>query len=340
MKRFVIFLALFIASVVVSPSRSLGASKSSPEPLAEIPIEIVNNRTVVHVPVADYFLHMVLDTGASKTALFQSDDFTFDDLEKNGRAKILFPALDETITGSRLMPIDIMFGEHTYRPQSILLIHKRPPVGDRLNFKFDGVLGQDFFAAYVVEMDSRNRLLRLYARGTDLSGANNFTKIKLHLKGGSPHIKFTNKFPWERARSEKELLLDTGYPGLIVLWNDRQFRLAAGRSNVEDYRTENKGIFARATFKISRLRFLGAPIFLGANIPKQVQERDGLIGAHVLNQFHFVIDFGSKQLLLDRSHVRFDRIDGSFYVPNNETFVYKKFAEFEASSKLKIEMKY
>jgi len=313
----------------------VSVAEEKPMPLAEIPIEKVNNRTVVHIPVANYWLHMVLDTGASSTALFQSSDYEFADLEKTGRARILFPALDEEVEGTRLAPVAIKFGPHTYQPDSLLLIHKRPPIGDRLNFKFDGVLGQDFFMQYVVEIDHIGHVLRLYTKGTDLR-KHFFTRIGLHMKGSSPHIKFENTMPWERWKSTKELLLDTGFAGLMVLWNERQFKLAAGSSNVEAYREENKGVFSRASFRIARLKFRHAPIFLGPKVPKQVKERDGLIGAHVVNQFHHVIDFGNRQLLLDSSRIWFNQIDGRFYVPNNESHVYKTFNKIDATAKFVI----
>jgi len=278
----------------------------------------------------------VLDTGATSTALFQSAGFEFDDLEKNGTADILFPALDQMVEGSRLAPVDIRFGDHVYTPDDVLLIHKRPPVGDRLNFKFDGVLGQDFFSRYVVEVDPKELKVRLHAKGTNLR-RQFFTSLKLSFKGSSPYIQFNNKFPWEMRQSTKELLLDTGFPGLMVIWNERHFSMAAGKSNVETYKAENRGVFTRATFKIDRLKFLRAPIFIGAKVPKQVQKRDGLIGANVLNQLHHVIDFGNKRLLLGSARFDFDRIDGHFYVPNNEDYIYKRFNDIGASSKFVIE---
>ena len=299
-------------------------AKEAPVPLAILPIERVHNRTVVTILVDHYRLHMALDTGATSTALFQSEEYEFSDLKETGKAQILFPALDVSVPGSRLVPIDIKFGDHTFRPDGLLLIHKRPPIGDRLNFKFDGILGQDFFSQYVVELDPSELIMRLYAKGTNLKSSF-VTSIKLYMKGTSPHIKFRNKLPWEKTASTKDLLLDTGFPGMMIIWNDFHFRKAAGASNVEKFREENKGIFTRATFNIAKLRFVAAPIFIGATIPKQARERDGLIGANVLNQFRHAFDFGNKQLLLDSANTKSNTIDGHFYVPNNETYVYKRF---------------
>ena len=337
MKKLFFFLLLLLPTVAQAANEAeRTASREKTVPLAVLPTEMVNNRTVVHLPIANYFLHMVFDTGASNTALFQSRDFAFDDLEKVGPAKILFPALNEAVEGSRLAPIPIQFGDHTYTPKKLLLIHKRPPVGDRLNFKFDGVLGQDFFSNYVVEFDPKAHVVRLYTAGTNLR-RNYFTRLRLHMKQSAPHIVFNTQLPWEKRSSFKKLLLDTGFPGLMVIWNARHFSMAVGQSNIKAYQKENRGVFTRATFKLGKLKFMRAPIFIASNVPQQAQKRDGLIGANILNQFNHVIDFGNKQLLLDAGRFQFDRIDGHFYVPNNESFIYKNFQNFEAASKFVIE---
>jgi predicted aspartyl protease len=324
--------AILLAVSFLPDAPLQAAPKIAPVPLASIPIEFVNNRTVIHIPVAHYHLHMVLDTGASSTALFVSNEHDFSDLVQTGKAKILFPALDEIVEGQHLAPIPIKFGEHIYTTDSLLLINQRPPIGDRLNFKFDGVLGQDFFAQYVVEINPQDYVLRLYPKGTNLSRLS-FSRIKLYLKNGAPYIRFNHKFPWEIRGTTKKMLLDTGFPGLMIIWNKRHFSQAVGKSNVAAYKAENKGVFTRATFQVGELKFFNAPIFIAANIPRQAQKRDGLIGANVLNQLHHVIDFPNKQLLLGVARLGRDRIDGHFYVPNNEDYVYKHFTDFEATSK-------
>lgn len=320
-----------IVTILAQPVQSA----TKPTPIASVPTEKVNNRIVVHVPVGRYRLHLVLDTGATSTALFQSDDYLFDDIARTGDASILFPALDEQVEGHTLEPVTLQFGDYQYTAKEMLLVRKRPPVGDRLNFKFDGVLGQDFFDQHTVELDVKTHQLRLYPKGTNLR--RHFARrIKLHMKGLAPHIKFESQLPWERRETTKEMLLDTGFPGLMVIWNERHFELAAGKKNAEIYRKENRGVITRATFKMGSLKFFDAPLFLGANVPKQVQKRDGLIGANILNQFNHAIDFTNKQLLLGSTRSKYDFVDGTFYLPNNEEYVYKRYFEKGTGSKFVI----
>jgi len=319
------FNLLFAVVVILWTSQAGYADDGAvAQPLATLPVSYVNNRPVISIPVAHYQLRLILDTGATSSALFQSDAHSFTDLPKSGTAKIIFPALDEIITGSKLAPVPFMLGEHSFSPSGLLLIHKRPPVGDRLNFKFDGVLGQDFFRQFVVELEPINNILRIYKTGTNLASKYK-TQLKLHLKKNAPYIIFKNKMPWETKTAIKELLLDTGYPGLMVIWSDRHFRQAASQSEFEALKTNNTGIFTRASFRIGQLKFLSAPIFIAAKVPRQAQKRDGLIGSNILNQFHHVIDFTGGKLLLASRRLKFDHIDGGFYLPNNETFIEKNY---------------
>ncbi|MBL4836086.1 MAG: hypothetical protein JKY34_00795 [Kordiimonadaceae bacterium] len=316
---------LFIL-VIATGSPAFARDIDWPVPLAEIPIRILDNRIVINARIADYQLELVLDTGASSSALFQSTKQDFADLVTERRAEIVFPALDETVSGSRLKTMPIYLGDHTYLPDRLLRIERRPPIGDRLNFRFDGVLGQDFFEQYVVEIEPKTNMLRLYTSGEKLKKKFK-TILKLHMRGTAPHIRFRSKLPWEQTAVTKELLLDTGYPGAIAIWERSHFNQAARGENKKKLRAENKGIFTWANFKIGRMRFTRTPIFLAPKEPKQVQERDGLIGANILAQFHHVIDFKSERLMLQGTSFGYKRIDGYLYTLNNEAFLVKRFTE-------------
>lgn len=301
-------------------------------PLTEIPIYQVNNRNVVEVPVANYTLNLVLDTGASKTALFQSEDYEFNDLARVGSSEILFPALDEKVTGSILEPLNVLFGDYSFTVEAPLLIAKRPPIGDRLNFAFDGVLGQDFFHRFVVEIDPDEQIMRLYPPESDI-GRRFPRRIGLTLRDNAPYIEFKDKMPWELRESDKSMLLDTGYPGVMVVWNHDHFNSAAGRKRADELRAKNRGVFTKATFKLGGVRFLLAPIFIAPNVPQQAGERDGIIGNNVLNAHHHIIDFPNGAVYMKKRAVTFNKIDGAFYVPNREGYIYKRFERTEAIMK-------
>lgn len=313
-----------VAAVIAMSLPASALSLISQQPLAELPIELIDNRVQLDLSVQGYELKFALDTGASRTVIFQSDKYDFEDLPSVADTRVLFPALDEFVQGRKLVPLPIMLGEHVFTPSRPILIRQRPPIGDRLSFKFDGILGRDFFEQFVVEIAPNSRTMRLYEKGTDLRDYFQ-TYIPLYMKGSAAHVRFRSKLPWEKNPSMKELLLDTGYPGAMVIWDTGHFRKAAGTSKVEPFQEQNKGIVTLAGFRVGTLRFDRVPLFVAPSEPKQAQERDGLIGNNVLAQFHHVIDFGRQQLLLSSKRRYRHPVDGTFYPPNNEDFIVKDY---------------
>lgn len=311
----------WVACVAYLP---VSAASEKPPPLLELPINIINNRTVVEAAIAGYSIALILDTGASTTSLFQSKAQDFSTLQTNGQAHVLFPALNISLTGQKLVRQTVTIGTLEFEAENILLIHNKHSISDRLDIQFDGVLGQDFFNSYVVEVDPHKNLLRLYSPGTDLRRFYR-TKLRLHMKEMAPHIKLTSKMPWESISATKELMLDTGYPGFMVFWSEKHFKGAARGENRSRLIAENTGIFTRSSFRVGTLRFVRAPVFVTPNEPKQLHERDGLIGSNVLAQFAHVIDFPSEHVLLTASVINFNRIDGDHYVLNQESFIVKNF---------------
>ncbi len=295
-----------------------------PEPLAEIPIQIVNNRVLVPITIGGYDLDMALDTGASATALFQSKDLDYGDLIVRDHANIIFPALDEIVEGVRLEPELIRIGAFEYLPTRLIRVDRRPPIGDRLDLRFDGVLGQDFFGSYVVEINRHSKLMRLYEAGTDLTDYFK-TTLSLFMKNTAPHIIVKSRMPWEKNVRQKELMIDTGYPGAMVIWGSNQFKQAARGEDVRNLKETNTGIFTNANFRIGPLKFLRTPVFVAPREPRQAQKRDGLIGSNVLIWYHHVIDFPGKRLLLDTWNVDFNFMDGALYLPNDEGYMVKSY---------------
>ena len=306
-------------------------------PLAELPIHIIDNRVVVEASIEQYSLQLVLDTGASTTAIFESEKQAFPDLQAYGTAHILFPGLDQTIAGSRLIPVPIRFEGHSYLPEKLVRIERRTPVGNRLNFRFDGVLGQDFFGEYVVEIDPEKLLLRLYSKGTNLSTYFR-TKVAMHMKGTAPHIRVNSRMPWEQSKTivTKTLLLDTGYSGVMVIWSKKHFKWANNQAGQKIAEGKKTGIFTQGPVNFGKVLVLDAPIFLTPNVPKQAVKRDGLFGAMVLVQFHHVIDFSSRLLLLKHKPSTNREIESTFYAPNNEDFIHKNFPRYFSPTQIVI----
>jgi len=327
-------LSLFFG--IIYSASSYARNTGNEIPLAEAPFDLINNRVQIRVKVREFTLRFLLDTGASRTVLFQSEKYPFNDLQTIEETNVVFPALDETVSGLTLAPLKFSISQHSFFVQKPLLILDTTPIGNQLHFEFEGILGQDFFNSFVIEVNPKTRILKLYPKGTKLKKRFR-TRLKLHMKGHSPHIRLVSKLPWERYAKSKSLLLDSGYPGSMVIWDDKHFQLASRGKDTPQLKADNIGIFTHATFEVGNLRFIEAPVFISANPPKQARKRQGLLGGNVLNQFHYVIDFGSKKLWLSVVGVHRTGIDGGFYPPNNEEYIVRDFNKPETSAVLVIE---
>lgn len=308
----------------------------APDPLVKLPFELINNRVQLSLSTPTHELNFVLDTGASRTVLFQSNTEDFAALPVKANTNVIFPALNESVEGSELAPFPIFIGGIRFTPSRPILIKQRPPIGDRLNFNFDGILGRDFFQSYAVEINPYSQVLKLYPAGTDLRRRFQ-SHIPLYMDKNMPHVRFRSKLPWEKDPSLKELLLDTGYAGALVIWGRRHFKKAIGHDSIKPYLRENVGVITVANIKVASLIFQRVPLFVAPYEPKQARRRDGLMGSNILSQFHHVIDFPNKRLLLASKRLHDHPIDGSFYPLNNENFVVKDYREKTATFKVVIE---
>lgn len=300
-------------------------AQSRQDVIATIPFEFENNRIRLTVDMDGAQLKVLLDSGASTSVLF--DDEIFASIPSTSKsASVLFPALDEEVSGVKLQPISLNLSGQRVQLKDLVLLNDKSNLKQRLLLRYDGIIGQELFELYTVEVDPALKEIRLFGRGTDL-GPKYRTKYTLHLRNGAPHIRMRSKMPWEQTPTAKEMLVDTGYPGAIVFWDSMHYRRAAKLT--PEVHGKNAAIVGRANFRFGSLAFNHAPVYLGAYPPRQIGERDGLIGATILNNFRYAFDFAGKQMwmLSHKDDAGFRRmVDGTFYPPNDDEFVFSDFA--------------
>lgn len=318
----VAFLMLTVASLAPGTTT---AQDSIPAHKAEIPFEFENNRIRLTMELQGTAITMLLDSGASTSILFGHDHDLITSLKAVGKTAILFPALDERIEGDTIENVELLLAGEPILLEKMVRLDSKSDLRARLLLRYDGILGQEFFQQFAIEIDPAARVLRLYDRGSDLSALYRTTHT-LYMQDDAPHIRFRSKMPWETMPSTKEMLVDTGYPGAIVFWDSTHYRKAA-KLTPEAYR-DSAAIVGRASFSFGRLKFLGTPVYLGAYPPKQVGKRDGLIGASILNNFSYAIDLTSRKMwmLSIAEGSNYSRqIDGTFYPPNDDDYVFSAF---------------
>ena len=306
---------------------------AKPAPVAELSIKIVDNRTHILFTGPDIFggpgndLTFLLDTGTT-TSVFFDRSFIPDSALTDNEAQVNFPAIGHIVTGKRLGNVPLGSGDAMFVSSNGLLIMGETDVKEALDANFSGIIGQELFRRFVVEIDPQEGKMRLYPPGSDLTEEFEI-RHRLRMSGHTPYIVFKSRLPWEKRITKKRMMLDSGYPGGLVFWSKRHFMLVASPNERRELAEKNMGIMTAANIKFGNLNFENLPVFIASNVPQQSESRDGLIGASILAQYRHVIDFQAQRLLLspllDERGKPVQIIDGAVYTPNNEDFLVKFF---------------
>lgn len=297
-----------------------------PAPLASIPVELSDNRIHAAFSIENRPQRLLLDTGASVSLLFPTSGIDAD--RRGDSVPVHFPAFGTSAQGHRLSGLEIRAGEFRFTSETILLLANDAPFVRDFGGKFTGILGRDFLRHFVVEVMPSQKLLKLYAPDTDLSPHYRL-RHTLVMDAGAPYIIHRFRLPWESWPTRKNLLLDTGYPGGVALWNDRHFDRATEPEEEKELKAAGKGIVYFGAIRFGKLLFRNIPVFVGPSAPDQPDDRHGLIGASMFLPFRYVIDLGGGQLLLTprspAKGVGFQISNDVIYTPGDEDFILKDF---------------
>lgn len=324
-----IFYKCLVVTVIFLVSGLPAANAANPpDSVAEFPIRTIDNRTHILFDGPNGPVVFLLDTGATTTVIFDRTIVPEGALTESDEAQILFPAINRSVTGKRIGKLTLTAGGSHFISQNGLLLEHATGIQDELEAEFSGIIGQEMFRRYVVEIDPQNEILRLHPLGTDLEDLFEIEHI-LQIRDRTAYITFRSQMPWEKYMTRKNMLLDSGYPGGMVFWSRKHFMQTTSLTERKMLTEKNMGVLTAANVSFGSLYFENLPIFIASSVPQQSTGRDGLIGASILSQYHHVIDFGGKRLLLtpivDENGDPVQMIDGAVYTPNNEDYLVKFF---------------
>ncbi|NVJ99577.1 MAG: hypothetical protein HWE25_15615 [Alphaproteobacteria bacterium] len=326
---------LLMLNLLLAPALpAMAASKDFTEEsrfraIAVLPMRVVNNRIHILFEVNGVNVEMLLDTGASATVFFENKTLKPEHFALRDSVEVSFPAFRASATGFRLPTVTLTSGTYEFSTDNALFINEDEEVSDQLASKIDGILGRDFFEAHIVQIDPVAETVTLVKNGTKI-GFGYRHRHAIHMDGGTPYIIHRSKLPWEAIKTQKKLLLDTGYPGGIVYWDQKQFLQATSSQEREALEAQNKGVLYFGLVRFGRLIFRNIPIFISPDAPQKVDDRDGIIGATMFRPFRYAIDFNRNALWLDpitKSYgIGYQISNTVVYTPGNEEFIVKKFA--------------
>lgn len=279
--------------VIMAPEGASVLSDGT-RPVADVMIYRQHNR--IFVPVSTHTgerLIMLFDSGATTSILLtEPEELTAQD---DGVHPIYFPAFDVKAFGKKAEGLRFSIGEAPLPQHTGYRIHAGLKERIERDFYFQGILGQDVLRHYIVEIHMAKRRLRLWPRSAQV--AERFqTARAIEEDGGRPVIELSTDLPWNSRKKNQKLLLDTGYPGSLVMWSTKRFKrkLEGVHDSIRDY----KNFAMVMDFGFSGARLKRAPIFV-VESRLHAKRQDGIVGMAFLSMLHFAIDMNRQRLYLN-----------------------------------------
>lgn len=261
----------------------------------------------------------LFDTGAMGTVIFRHPRTA--DLALSSRGEIAIGGLgDGARPVAQVAPgVALQLGPLTLRDMTVLVL----PV-DRLALFgspelvfIDGIIGNDLWTRFGVEVDAAAGRMRLHRLGTtDLgSGARSAALTVRH-----DHLFVPVRVTLDARRDPVavDLLLDTGAAGALYLVTDPVRGLVPPEGAVmiegRGIQGQSRAIAARSTaVEVADVRWLNVPTDFGPEGAGSRALGAGMIGVGLLSRARWALDIGQSRLWLtpgDASEHRFE--DGSF----------------------------
>lgn len=307
MLRAIVFFFLAIASVAGPSMAQSPATGRTAEPAYTIPFELYDNRIYLQVSGAGFGPRwFLLDTGAQVTH-FTSELVGTAGLRTAGRVGISGTGAAR-IRGAYVAPTRLTIGRlqlPVRRGVSAPAEALFGPVYSGTGRRFDGVLGYDLFAAYVVQIDYAGRQLRLYQSGRQPTSPT-AAALPIRIVDKKPYL--TGLLEVGGRAMTSNLHLDTGFGGAVSL--NGNFVTAQGLVELAGPTLESSirgvgGVTQSRTARFDALTLGGLRIarpLVGLALAQGAGVRGdsaGRIGGELLRRFTVTLDYRSRTVRLD-----------------------------------------
>lgn len=285
-----------------APTNVRSGSRSAASVVAEIPIAVERNKTIVPVAAGGATLRLILDTGMPSDGimLFRSDKV---DTGSFGRAS--HASLAGGGSGSPSQAL--VFDAATFSVGSVAFKNQRATIltGDLFKgFPTDGTIGHSLFGHYVVELDYDRNVLMLHDTAT-FAAEPGWESLPIYFK--------SNRIPWLDvmvATADDPLVRLSCYidnassEALELLTRDlNRFRLPANAKERYLGRGLSGDIYGQEA-RIARLRIGSHELtnVLVAIAPAAVRSRqenaDAVLANNALRRFNLIFDYAHLKLYI------------------------------------------
>lgn len=227
MHLIVLLMAAFFLYSIEGFARS-GFSFSEGQHTALIHFQTYHNLIILPVRLNnDVDVNLILDTGSFSIVLYGD---RFKDLNDNPSVKnISFRGRgnEGMVNASLLVMGAVDFGAIHGEGLGVVVVSSRKMVPEC--YKIDGLIGYDLFSYFIVEINYREKTLRLFDKlGPDYT--RDFRSIPLEIDNGKPYV--VSKLGLKNTETKAtRLLIDTGSSLFLTLFSNSRKEYSVGRND-------------------------------------------------------------------------------------------------------------
>lgn len=278
----------------------------------KIHFQLINNLIIIPVVVNGMPLSFILDSGVTKPILFDNLN-GLEVLNLENKETIFLKGLGEgfVVEAVKSTQNKLEIGHAVKYQQTIYAIYNGSmDYTPKLGIPIHGIIGYDVFKDFVVEINYRSKYIKL-------SKSEN-QKEKICKKCEKIPLEFHNFKPYMLAQVTIEgkqipvkMLLDTGASDALWLFEDGSQDIVSTDNYFDDFL--GYGLSGSLFGKRSKVQALTINSFVlneslvafptGKSIEtlKKIKDRNGTIGAEILNRFHVTFNYQESYMILKKN---------------------------------------
>ena len=312
-----LFLGWFLSPALVSgqvmPENEEGLNFKFPRNKVRIPFKLVHNLVIIPIQINNSKpLNFVVDTGVDRTILIELnafDSIALLDVQSHFLRGLGKGAGIQAILSSGNL---IRFSGLEARNQSVLVLEENIfELSSRVGMEVNGIIGYPLFQNFVVEMDYSNKVMTLYKPGKyPERKARKSTQVPLTIEGAKPYVNVQAVFP-DGQKFPLRLIVDSGMSSCMLLYTPTLPGVKLPEKRIKAFL--GRGLNGEIHGEITRIKALELGEYTLKNPPASfpdtmsiryaltLNNRNGNLGAEVLQRFKVVFDYQQSRMLLKPS---------------------------------------
>ena len=305
----IFLLILSVNSCLFSQGKFIIQNKAKSD---KIQFKLINNLIIVPVKINDIELSFILDTGVSKTILFNYSNLS-DSLKIKDFEPIYLRGLGEGDSVEALKSKNNVFriGDAVkFNYELFAIYNKNIDFAPRLGIPVHGIVGFNLFKDLVVEINYSSKYIRLTEPAQyEYKNCRKCETLNLEFYNNKPYLNAQVKI--ENKEIPVKLLIDSGGSDALWLFEDEELGIKHGDKYFDDFL--GHGLSGSVYGRRSRIDELSLKGFVlkNANVAfpdassisfaKQFKDRNGTWAGNILKRFNMVVDYRKAIIVLKKN---------------------------------------